>query len=327
MRVAVLYEHPEWFLPLFAALDRRGLEVVRVDATRLRWDPAASPAFSLLLNRMSPSAHTRGHGHAIHAAAAFVAWCESYGVSVINGSAAYHLELSKSAQLDLLHRLRLRSPRARVVNNSAEAPQAAAGLRFPIVVKPNIGGSGAGIQRFDTPGALAAAAGTGAIDLGIDSTALVQEFLPARGGTITRLELLNDQLLYAIEITPPAGHGFNLCPADICQTGDDVISAPLALCPTRPAMDIRVATPPRDVVDAAQRIARAGRLDVCGIEYLVDERDGLPYIYDINALSNFVTDAPRIVGFDPFERFAAYIGQRLEASDARPALQAVGRGR
>ena len=325
MRIAVLYEHPEWFLPLFAALDRRGLEVLRVDATALRWDPAQPPAFSLLLNRMSPSAHTRGHGHAIHAAAAFLAWSESYGVPVINGSAAYRLELSKSAQLDLLHKLGIRSPRARVVNNAAEAPEAAAGLTFPIVVKPNIGGSGAGIQRFETPGALAAAARTGAIDLGIDSTALVQEFLPARGGTITRLELLNAELLYAISITPPAGHGFNLCPADICQTEDQATAASsLELCPTRPAMDIRVATPPRDVVDAAQRIARAGRLDVCGIEYLVDERDGLPYVYDINALSNFVTDAPRIVGFDPFERFAGYIERRLEATAAQPELQAVG---
>ena len=39
MRLAVLYEHPEWFVPLFAALERRGIDVVRIDATWLRWDP------------------------------------------------------------------------------------------------------------------------------------------------------------------------------------------------------------------------------------------------------------------------------------------------
>jgi len=54
MLVAVLYEHPEWFIPLFAALERRGLEVRRVNATSLRWDPAERPDFALLLNRMSP---------------------------------------------------------------------------------------------------------------------------------------------------------------------------------------------------------------------------------------------------------------------------------
>jgi hypothetical protein len=41
-------------------------------------------------------------------------------------------------------------------------------------------------------------------------------------------------------------------------------------------------------------------MDVCGIEYVVDERDGLRYFYDLNALSNFVADAPNVIGFDPF---------------------------
>ena len=313
MRVAVLYEHPEWFVPLFAALERRGLDVVRVDATSLRWDPAGRPDFALLLNRMSPSSHTRGHGHAIHAAAAYIDWVESHGVPVVNGSAAYRLELSKSAQLDLLRRLSIAYPRALVVNAAAEVPAAARDLRFPIVVKPNIGGSGAGIQRFDTPVALEDAVRQGVVDLGIDSTALVQEFLPARGGTITRLELLEGELLYAIEITPPAGHGFNLCPADICQTGEATPEpVSLDLCPARPAMAIAAAAPGRDEIEAGRRIARAARLDVCGIEYLIDDRDGQPYVYDINALSNFVTDAPRIVGFDPFERFAEFIGRRVD---------------
>lgn len=311
MRVAVLYEHPEWFIPLFAALERRGLDVLRVDATSLRWDPAERPDFSLLLNRMSPSSHTRGHGHAIHAAASYIDWVESYGVPVVNGSTAYRLELSKSAQLDLLRRLGARYPRARVINNAAEAPAAAHDLQFPVIVKPNIGGSGAGIQRFDSPAALESAA-RGAIDLGIDSTALVQEFLPARGGTITRLEILDGELLYAIEITPPAGHGFNLCPADICQADATPEPASFEACPTRPAMAIAAASPARQDVETGLRIAKAARLDVCGIEYLIDDRDGQSYIYDINALSNFVTDAPRIVGFDPFERFAEYIGRRVD---------------
>ena len=318
MRVAVLYEHPEWFRPLFAALERRRIDVLRVDAAALQWDPSEAPAFGLLLNRMSPSAHTRGHGHALHAAGAFIAWAESYEVPVINGSAAYRLELSKSAQLDLLRRLGIRFPRARVINAGAEAPAAARGLRFPIVVKPNIGGSGAGIQRFDSAAALAQAAHAGTIDLGVDATALVQEFLPARGGAITRLELLDGELLYAIAITPPAGHGFNLCPADICQTDAEPAPAPLALCPTRPAMAIAAAPPAPEAVHAGSRIARAAGLDVCGIEYLVDDRDGEVYVYDINALSNFVTDAPRIVGFDPFEKFVDYIEGRIASVAVAP---------
>ena len=51
-------------------------------------------------------------------------------------------------------------------------------------------------------------------------------------------------------------------------------------------------------------------MDVAGVEYLIDERDGLPYFYDLNALSNFVADAPNVVGFDPFPILVDYVVER-----------------
>ena len=223
--IAVLYEHPEWFKPLFATLERRHLPWTAVDAASLRWDPTERPAFDLLVNRMSPSAWTRGHGHAIQSTLAYLHYVERWGIPIVNGLDAWRLEISKSAQLDLFERLGVPYPKARVINHASQAVAAAEGLRFPVVVKPNIGGSGAGIQRFDAMADLAAAVAAGSVALGMDDTALVQEFLPARGGHITRLEILQHQLLYAIAITPPKGHGFNLCPADICQVDDNVAAA------------------------------------------------------------------------------------------------------
>ncbi len=76
-------------------------------------------------------------------------------------------------------------------------------------------------------------------------------------------------------------------------------------------MRIEVFTPPNEAIEAALRLARTAYLDIGGIEYLVNTRDGEIYFYDINALSNFVTDAPRIVGFDPFERFVDLILNRI----------------
>ena len=220
MAIAVLYEHPEWFKPLFATLERRGLPWVAVDAASLAWDPTLHPGFDLLVNRMSPSAWTRGHGHAIQSTLAYLHYVQRWGVPVVNGLDAWRLEISKSAQLDLFERLGVPYPRARVINHASQAPAAARGLRFPIVVKPNIGGSGAGIQRFDALDELQRAVEAGTVALGMDDTALVQEFLPAEGGHITRLEILQHELLYAIRITPPRDHGFNLCPADICQVDE-----------------------------------------------------------------------------------------------------------
>jgi hypothetical protein len=73
---------------------------------------------------------------------------------------------------------------------------------------------------------------------------------------------------------------------------------------------VEAVTPPREIIDAVERIGEAAHLDVGGVEYLTDDRDGLPYFYDINALSNFVADAPRVVGFDPFARLVDYLSVR-----------------
>jgi hypothetical protein len=40
---------------------------------------------------------------------------------------------------------------------------------------------------------------------------------------------------------------------------------------------------------------------------MIDDRDGEHYFYDVNALSNFVADAPRVIGFDPFVRLADWL--------------------
>jgi hypothetical protein len=54
-------------------------------------------------------------------------------------------------------------------------------------------------------------------------------------------------------------------------------------------------------------------MDVCGIEYVVDDRNGEAYFYDLNALSNFVADAPNLIGFDPFVNLVDLIEGLREA--------------
>jgi glutathione synthase/RimK-type ligase-like ATP-grasp enzyme len=308
--IAVYYEHPDWFRPLFAELDRRGLPYVRLDAAHHYYDAQAeTEEFGLFFNRMSASAYLRGHGNAIFYTRNYLAHLERKGVRVINGYDAFAIETSKALQLSLLASLGLPYPRTFIINSASEAPAAARLLRFPVVVKPNIGGRGAGIVRYDTPEALERAGEDGRIDLGIDSTALVQEFIPARGGHIQRVETLGGKYLYAIKVYTD-GESFNLCPAEICQVEDGVSAAGemcLADAPQKTGLKIEAETPPAEVLEAVERIAQAARMDIGGVEYILDERDGRLMYYDINALSNFVADAPRIVGFDPHARLVDYL--------------------
>ena len=136
-RLGIVYEHPEWFTPLFAALDARDVPYDRLDASAHRFDvDGAMPPWALVLNRMSPSAYLRAHGQAIVYAREFLRYLEASGVETINGADALALETSKVSQLLLLRRLGLRAPRTRVINHASQAAAAAGGLTFPVVVKP-----------------------------------------------------------------------------------------------------------------------------------------------------------------------------------------------
>ncbi len=55
--IAIYYEHPHWFKPLFAELDRRKTPYVQVNAAQHHFDPAhlnGDGNYSLVFNRMSP---------------------------------------------------------------------------------------------------------------------------------------------------------------------------------------------------------------------------------------------------------------------------------
>jgi hypothetical protein len=309
---AIYHEHPDWFRPVFAELDRRGIPFVRLDPRAHLFDPAERECpYSLVFNRMSPSAYLRGGVQGIFFTLGYLAHLERLGVPVVNGLSAFTTEISKARQLTLLEELGLPYPRARVINHPSRAVEAAAGLRFPVVVKANVGGSGAGIVRFDTPDALAKAAAENRLDFGVDHTALVQEFIPARGGHITRVETLGRKYLYAIKVYT-TGESFNLCPADICQRADGVELVRSACPIDAPKTGLKVEgyVPPAEVVNAIERIVQTAGVDVGGIEYMIDDRDGQLVYYDVNALSNFVADAVNVVGFDPFARLVDYLERR-----------------
>jgi glutathione synthase/RimK-type ligase-like ATP-grasp enzyme len=306
--LAFLYEHPQWFEPLFAELTRRGLPFSRL------WSPehaygvdAAPPPFRVLFNRMSPSAASRGHASGIFHTLGYLEHLESLGVRVLNGAKSYRYEISKAGQCSLLRSLGLRFIPSRVIHAPGQALAAAAGLRYPVIVKANIGGSGKGIRRYESPAALAAAVAAGQLELGVDQVALVQEFVPARAGVITRIETLGGKYLYAIRVHL-SGETFDLCPADICRTATgQSLDVACVVEASKQGLKVESYEPPAAVIDAAQRIASAAGLDVGGIEYLIDDRDGEIYYYDINAVSNFVADAPRVIGFDPLERLADFV--------------------
>lgn len=295
--LAILYEHPAWFAPLFAALDRRGVDYValRPDGD---WNPAdTTPPAPLVFNRIAMSSFLRSGEHPIFHAAALLDHWRRAGAAIVNGPEVLAIDSSKARQLSLIAGLGLAIPETRVVHRAADVEAAAANIGFPLVVKANIGGSGAGIVRFDSAEDLRAAIADGGLPTSIDGVLLVQDYVPARDGTITRIETLDRRFLYAIDVA--GGGAFDLCPADACVVPGSGIT-------------MTAVTPAPALIDGAERIARAVDLDVGGVEVMIDDRDGVARFYDINALSNFVAKPHEVLGYDPHDRLVDYLLTRMK---------------
>lgn len=134
------------------------------------------------------------------------------------------------------------------------------------------------------------------------------------------MEVVGGRYIYGIRIYTP-GTSFDLCPADVCQRVDGAELDAQVCAVDAPKRGLRVEgyEPPRPVIEAVERIMAAAGIEVGGIEYMIDSRDGQLYYYDVNALSNFVADAPNVVGFDPFALLADYLEREAAAAVAAGA--------
>ena len=305
--LVVIHEHPEWQKPLFAALDGRGIAYAPFDLKHAAFSNIETPAAKVYFNQASPSAYVRGNTRAVPLALAYMRTLERLGVRVLNGADVFALELSKSAQATLLRTMNIDTPWSITFNDPSALRVYEDQIRWPAILKPDQGGSGA---RIHVVASLAEVESIFAADPSIwlpENLFLLQEYLPhdpEQG--IVRLEFLGGELLYAMRVKT---HGrFNLCPSPVCNPddGDGACEVPAVQVAAPPVEFYAYPDVPREAVDTAARIVRAARLDVGGIEYL-ETPDGRRVFYDINANSNLRPSVAAAFGFDPFERVVDFL--------------------
>jgi biotin carboxylase len=245
------------------------------------------------------SGFLRDPQHGIFYASALLHHWRRCGAHVVNGPETLAIDSSKARQMSLITALGHGIPDTRVVHRPQDLLGASQGMKWPLLVKANIGGSGAGIARFSSPDELAQAVADGSVPSSIDQVLLLQDYVPPRGGTIMRVETLGCHFLYALEVES-SGDSFDLCPADACLVR-----------PGQQAIAMRAVMPPTGIIAAAEEIAKAAGLDVGSVELVIDDRDGVPRFYDINALSNFVAKPLDVLGYDPHELLVDYLQRSL----------------
>ena len=284
--IGVLDEHPDWLDPLYSVFDERGVPYEKIDISTFSYNPKLKECLPFYINRLSPSALNRGHESAFAFTLDYITHLESMGARVINGSHTVLIETSKAKQASILSTLNIPQPKTIVLNNITQIEKYISDFQFPILIKPNCGGSGSGIQKFENPDDLKSATDAGEIDIPVNGLFILQEFIQPRDGYIVRLETINGKLAYAMKVFTDGT--FNLCPSDGCDVDRSTPATDdLGYCPSTPDSDVRFElyrNPPSDVVSAVERIVAHAGIECGGIEYTVG-KDGQWYIYDINPLS------------------------------------------
>ena len=312
MQIAFLYEHPEWSKALLEAFSGCGIELVPVNVADLVFDTSSRPRFDAAINRINimPSAET--DPRVVFQVMHYLSWLEISGTRVINGAMSHTIGSSKVMQNGVFASLGLRHPKGIAIYRPADAPDAARKIGYPVIVKPNIGGSGSGVALFETEKDLEQAVANRSLDLGIDRSGLVQQYIQS-DGYVYRIEMLGDQLFYSIRQKIQEGT-FNYCAADGCSTAgeestqdNEVETDDFDFCVINGGDRIKVFDPPGPVIDTVNSIVRRCQADLGGVEYFIEASTGEPVYYDFNPYSNFVSNGSELLGFIPENRYIEYV--------------------
>ena len=291
---------------------RRVVRAVRPDAGGVQQRRGAC-ARRLYFNQASPSAYLRGHTRAVPLALAYMRSLELLGARVLNGADVFALELSKSAQATLLRTLGIDCPRSITFNDPRALRAYAAEIRWPALLKPDQGGSGARIQVVDSLGAGRGDLRTRSRRSGCPTICSccrsISRTIPSAASSASSFSAASCCTRCAS--SPTAG---STCARRRSATPTTATAS--ASCRRSGA----AAAPPVEFypfpeVPAGRRRHGAadrasGGLDVGGIEYL-ETVDGRRVFYDINANSNLRPSVAEAFGFDPFERVVDFLAGQL----------------
>lgn len=305
-KIYVLHENDDWTGHLNQRLDELELpyELWHLDQGQL--DLSEAPPEGVFYNRISASSHTRDHRFAPEFAEAVLAWLEQHNRTVINGSRALRLEVSKVNQYTALERAGIATPKTIAAvgrDNIVKAARELGQERF--ITKHNRAGKGQGVQLFRSVESLEAYVHGDGFDEPVDGITLIQQYIEAPEPYIVRHEFIDGKFFYAVRVD--TSEGFELCPADACSIED-------RFCPTdgsAPKAKFEILEDYRpEFIDRYEAFLAENQVKVAGIEAIRDS-DGSVYTYDVNTNTNYNSDAEAVAGKFAMLQLAKYLGSQL----------------
>ena len=300
--VHILFENRDWLPPLLNALEAAGLDYSEFPVRQGIVDGV--PPEGIYINRMSPSSHTRGHRHSVALTREVLAWLKDHNARVVNGLRAFELEMSKLRQYRVLQKYGIRTPRTALAVGAEELIELAKTFDGPFITKHNRGGKGLGIVLFNSADELALHLADLSFDFGPNGQVVIQEFIESAEPHITRVELVGQKFVLAMQSSTQ--DGFELCPADICQT--ELAKENPDNCPVDGSSKFGPSplSPDDPLVSRYRALLGGENIEIAGIEF-VEDAQGRRYTYDINCTTNYNQAFGQEIGVDGMGEIAKYL--------------------
>jgi len=286
--LCVLYEDGHRSQELMDELSRRGIPIRKWYVSEGSVDMNQVPdKHWIYLNRLSPSASSRGHELSVEYGKKLLWWLERHGCKVINGTSAFNVETDKALALTLLSDAGIAVPRFIISFGVASIPPLKSKFRSDtLYIKPNVGGGGIGVRRVnrdELSDKYDSQNGIFIVQEGVEHA--TQCTKKGCRKVFYRAEYIDRQLAYIIQITAPL-ECMELCPCDLGE---------------RPRTDYRIVSP-TDVVkpdvwhnvnNLFVNFMKENRIDVCAFEFSVP--NGYPVVYDFNVNTNYNKEAESVI--------------------------------
>ncbi|PRO64189.1 ATP-grasp domain-containing protein [Alkalicoccus urumqiensis] len=299
-KVIILHENDAWTAPLKTELEKRDVPYETWHLHEGEVPLHETPPDAVYYNRMSASSHSRGHRYAPELTAAVLNWLERHNRTVLNGSRALYLELSKAAQYEALKAHDIPVPETTAVVGDTRLIEASRNMPLPFITKHNRAGKGLGVKRFDSTEELEQVLSQNMLEPSIDGVMLLQKYIDAPDNTITRCEFIDGKFLYAVRVDTSGG--FELCPADACAVDET---------PQRPPFEI-IDDFQSPLIAKYEAFLQENGISFAGIEQITDA-DGNTFTYDVNTNTNYNSDAETVYGRSGMSEMAEVLKQYASA--------------
>ena len=258
----------KWLTSLYEALMARGMEAQLLPLSKFT---NIEPSWRCLVNRVSdasPASDVMICNAALRAA-------QLRGVKTINGLPSFSIGTSKMLHHELFNSVGVETPHSIIITSDMTVSHIVnavetAGMKYPLLLKPNRGGFGKGISIISTKDAF-----TSKIIQEVfahDKFAVLQQFIEnPLDGCIYRVFFLGAEVQCAVQVKATGIDGFNTC---VCSVPFKAWSCP------------------PDIADDVKLMVEKSGADCGSVEFLYTTTEGdsnssdpRPLYFDFNLLS------------------------------------------